>query len=104
MVLHPRHRADCFDLFTAPHETNAVQFQGPALEIGALEREAARTGRTWNAQLTYCLGVCLGQHRTDFDDPRSVEDWRTLLGPCEYRVRDTVDWSPFTCLWTRRTP
>jgi hypothetical protein len=103
MVLNPRHRADCYDFFTAPHETNSVQFQGPALAVCELERDAARAGRTWNAQLTYCLGLCLGRHRTDFDDLRSVEDWRALLAKCEFRVREAEDWSPFPCLW-RKTP
>jgi hypothetical protein len=101
MGLHPRQRADCYDLFTAPHETHSVQFQGPALAVCELERDAARTGRTWNAQLTYCLGLCLGRHRTDFDDPRSVEDWRALLATCAFRMSAADAWSPFTCLWRR---
>jgi hypothetical protein len=101
MVLNPRHRADCYDFFTEPHETECVAFQGPADVIYELERDAVRTGRTWNTQLTYCLGLCLGRHRTDFDDPRNVEDWRTLLTPCAFRVREGEDWNPFTCLWRK---
>jgi hypothetical protein len=102
MVLHPRHRADCYDLFTAPHETECVAFQGPAGVIAELERDAARTGRTWNAELIYVLEICRGYHPSDFDDPRSVEDWRTLLSPCAFRVNEAADWSPFTCLWRQR--
>ena len=101
MVLHPRHRADCYDFFTAPHETHRVQFDGPADAICELERGAARVGRTWNAQLTYVLELCLGYHPSDFDDPRSVEDWRTLLRPCRFRLSEAKDWSPFTCLWRK---
>jgi hypothetical protein len=104
MVLNPRHRADCFDLFTAPQETNSVQFQGPQLAIAALERDAARAGRTWNAHLCYVLEICRGAQPPDFDDPRSVEDWRAMLGTCEFRCNTAADWSPFTCLWKRRTP
>jgi hypothetical protein len=103
MVLHPRHRADCYDLFTAPHETGCVAFRRPRLAVCELEPEAARTRRTWNAQLTYLLELCLGYHPPDFDDPRTVEDWRTLLSPCAFRVREGEDWNPFTCLW-RKAP
>jgi hypothetical protein len=102
MGLHPRHRADCFDLFTAPHETECVAFQGPTDAVCALERDAARAGRTWNAQVTYVLEICRGYHPPDFDDPRSVEEWRALLAPCEFRVSEGADWNPFTCLWRQR--
>jgi hypothetical protein len=102
MVLHPCHRADCYDLFSTPHETERVQFDCPAAVRSELERDAARTGRTWNAQIRYCLTLCLGYHQPSFDDPRSVEDWRALLSPCAFRVRETEDWSSFTCLWRQR--
>jgi hypothetical protein len=104
MVLNPRHRADCYDLFTAPHQTASVQFDGPVDVIGEIEHAAARAGRTWNDQLTYVAGISLGHHPTDFDDARSVENWRALLGTCAFRFNEAEDWSSCTCLWKRRTP
>jgi hypothetical protein len=101
MVLNPRHRADCYDLFTAPHQTASVQFDGPAAAIGEIEHAAALAGRTWNTQLTYVLELCLGYHPSYFDDGRSVEDWRTLLGPCRFRLSEAGDWSPCTFLWRK---
>ena len=103
MVLNPRHRADCYDFYTAPHETNSMQFDGPADAIGTIEHAAARAGRTWNTQLTYVLELCLGDHPSDFDDGRSVEDWRTLLSPCRFRFSEAEAWRPCTWLW-RKTP
>jgi hypothetical protein len=103
MVLNPRHRADCYDFFTAPYQTASVQLDGPADVFGEIEHAAARTGRTWNTQLTYVLELCLGKHLPDFDDERSVEDWRTLLRPCAFRLREAEAWNPCTCLW-RKTP
>jgi hypothetical protein len=104
MGLHPRHRGDCFEFFTAPDQTELMAFQCPATVRSELEQAAARTGRTWNDQLCYVVDLCRGHHPPDFDDPRSVEDWRTLLGQCEFRFTTAEDWSPFTCLWQRRTP
>jgi hypothetical protein len=102
MVLHPRHRADCYDLFTAPHETESVQFQGPALAVCEFEHAAARAGRTWNSQLTYVLGLCLGKHPPDFDDGRTVEDWRTLLAKCAFRLSEAENWTSFTYLQVKQ--
>jgi hypothetical protein len=80
-----------------------VQLDGPRSAIGEIEHAAALAGRTWNTQLTYVLGLFLGYHPPAFDDGRSVEDWRTLLRPCRFRVSEAEDWSPFTCL-RRKTP
>jgi hypothetical protein len=102
MVLNPRHRGDCADFFVATHQTHRVQLDGPADVIGEIEHAAALAGRTWNTQLTYVLELCLGYHPSDFDDGRSVEDWRTLLRPCRFRLSEAKDWSPFTCL-SRKT-
>lgn len=99
MLLHPRHRGDCAEFFVAPQQTCCVQVEGPDDVIGEIEHAAARAGRTWNTQLTYVLGCCLGEHPSDFDDGRSVEDWRTLLRPCRFRLSEAEDWSPCTCLW-----
>ena len=70
----------------------------PVSVLSAVEHEAARSGRTWNDQLSYVLGLLLGKYPPDFEDMRSAEDWRTLLRPCGFRFRETEDWSPFTCL------
>jgi len=103
MMHHPRHRGDCAEFFVATHQTHHGQFDGPVDVIDELEHAAAMAGRTWNDQLTYIMEVCLGKCLPDFDDGRSVEDWRTLLTPCRYRVREAEGWSPCTCLW-RKTP
>lgn len=103
MVLNPRHRWDCADFFVAPDQTERMQLDGPADVFGEIERAAVRAGRTWNTQLTYVLELCLGYHSSDFDDERSVEDWRTLLRPCAFRSSEAAAWYPFTCLW-RKTP
>jgi hypothetical protein len=103
MVLHPCHQAACFDFFTASHETERMQFDGPRSTISALEQAAAQAGRTWNGQLTYVLGLFLGDHPPDFDDGRTVADWRTLLSPCAFRFSESEGWTPCTCLW-RKAP
>lgn len=89
--------------FVDPHQPARMQVDGPADAIGEIEHAAARDGRAWNDQFTYVLGLCLGDHSPDFDDGRSVEDWRTLLSRCAFRFERGVAWSPFTCLW-RKTP
>ena len=98
MVLDPRHRGDCAEFFVAPDQTESMQLGGPRSAIGEIEHAAARAGRTWNAQLAYVLGLCLGDHPPDFDDARSAEDWRTLLRPCAFRFSEAADWIPFTPL------
>jgi hypothetical protein len=103
MVINPRHRGDCADFFVAPRQTERVQLDGPTATIGKIEHAAARAGRTWNTQLTYVLELCLGYHPPDFDDGRSVEEWRTLLGPCRFRFSEAEPWSPCTLMW-RKTP
>ena len=101
-MLHPRHRADCGDFFVAPDQTDRIDFKVPADVINDLEREAFRAGRTWNDQLTYVAEVFLGRRPPDFDDPRSVEDWRTLLRSSLYRLTEAGDWLPFACLGEQR--
>lgn len=103
MVLHPRHRGDCADFFVAPHETSRMQVAGPIAVISEIEHAAARARRTFNAQFTYVVNLCSGDHPPDFDDGRTVEDWRTLLSPCTFRFSEAAAWSPCTCLW-RKTP
>jgi hypothetical protein len=99
MRVHPRHRGDCADLFSTPEQTARIELDAPDSTISEIEHAAARTGRTWNAQLIYVLSLCLGYHPPDFTDGRSVEDWRTLLSPCNFRFSDSDAWRPFTCLW-----
>src|SRR5688572_23176605 len=98
MQLHPRHRGDCAEFFVAPQQTERIEFGGPVATINAMvyaiEHAAARAGRTWNTQLIYVMSLCLGHHPPDFDDARTVEEWRTLLSPCEFRTSETGDWSP----------
>ena len=101
MVLHPRHRGDCAEFFVTPHQTKSAQLHAPVDVIGEIEHAAAMAGRTWNTQLTYIVELCLGKHLPDFDDGRSVEDWRTLLSPCTFRLREGEGWTPFTCLWRK---
>ena len=102
MVLNPRHRGDCGDFFVAPHQTHRVQLDGPAGVIGEFEHAAAQAGRTWNTQLSYVLELCLGYHPPDFDDGRSVEDWRTLLAKCAFRLSEAEDWTSFTYLQAKQ--
>lgn len=103
MRVNPRHRGDCADFFSTPQETARIEFDAPVEVIGEMEHAAAKTGRTWNTLFTYVMGICFGKHLPDFDDPRSVEDWRTLLSDCNFRLRETEGWKPCTCLW-RRAP
>ena len=103
MVLHPRHRENCAELFVAAHQTERMHFDGPRSAIGDIEHAAAQTGRTWSDQLTYILGLCLGSHSPDFDDGGSVEEWRTLLSRCRFRWSEAEAWSSFTRL-KRKTP
>jgi hypothetical protein len=103
MVLHPRHRGNCADFFVAPQQTERVELAGPRSAIGEIEHAAARAERTWNDQFLYVLELCLGYHLPDFDDERSVEDWRLLLSRCRFRCSEADNWSPCTCLW-RKTP
>jgi hypothetical protein len=49
------------------------------------------------------LTLFLYNHPPDFDDGRSVEDWRTLLSRCAFRFSEAEAWTPCTCLW-RTTP
>jgi hypothetical protein len=99
MVIHPRYRGNCAEFFVAPDQTEGVQLAGPVTVISGIEHAAARAGRTWNTQCTYVLGVCLGYHPPDFDDGRSVEDWRALLAPCRFRCSEAEPWSPCTLMW-----
>ena len=103
MVLNPCHRGDCADFFVTPHQTEHVDLKVPADVLGELEHTAACAGRTWNTQLTYIVELCFGDHPPDLDDGRSVEDWRTLLSRCAFRVSEAADWTPCTCLW-RKAP
>jgi len=103
MVLHPRHRGNCADFFVDPDQTERLELDGPRSAIGELEHAAARAGRTWNTQLTYVMEVCLGDHLPDFDDGRSVEDWRTLLSRRRFRFSEAEAWSSFAAM-RRRTP
>jgi hypothetical protein len=103
MVLNPRHRWNCAGFFAAPHQTAHIDLAGPRSAINELEHAAARAGRTWNDQLNYILELFRGYRPPDFDDERSVEDWRTFMSPWKFRADETDDWSPFTCLW-RKTP
>lgn len=103
MVLNPRHRGDCADFFVDPDQTARIQLECPRAVLGDIEHAAARAGRTWNNQFIYVMELCRGYHPPDFDDGRSVEDWRTLLSRCAFRLREAEDWNPFTCLW-RKTP
>ena len=100
-MLHPRHRGDCAEFFVPPGKTARIEFDGPVDVIGEMEHAAARAGRTWHAQFTYVMGICLGYHPPDFEDNRSVADWRTLLSECNFRTMETGGWAPFTCLWRR---
>lgn len=75
-----------------------MQLDGPVSVIRAFEQAAAHAQRTWNAQFTYVLSLCLGYHPPAFDDGRSVEDWFTLLSPCRFRFTEAEDSSPCTCL------
>jgi hypothetical protein len=99
IVLHPRHRGNCADFFVTPQQTARMEFDSPRTVIWEIEQAAARSGRTWNTQLTYVLGLFLGYHPADFDDQRSIEDWRTLMSPCNFRCNEAEDWSPFTLMW-----
>ena len=103
MVLNPRHRLDCAEFFVSPNQTAPMQFGGPIDVISEIEHAAVLDGRTGNTQLAYVLDLCLGHHPPDFDDGRSVEDWRTLLSRCAFRFSEAGDWIPCTCLW-RKTP
>jgi hypothetical protein len=103
MALHPRHRGDCADFFADLDQTEHVQLDGPRSAIGEIEHAAALAGRTWNTQFVYVVEICLGYHQPEFDDGRSVDDWRTLLSRCAFRVSEAAAWSPCTCLW-RKTP
>lgn len=103
MALHPRHRGDCADFFADSDQTARIQFDGPVAVIGEIEHAAARAWRTWNTQFVYVVEICLGYHLPDFDDGRTVEDWRALLSPCRFRLSEAGAWSPFACL-RRKTP
>jgi hypothetical protein len=87
----------------ATHQTHRVQLDGPADVISEIEHAAALAGRTWNTQLTYVLELCLGYHPSDFDDGRSVEDWRTLLSACRFRFSEAEAWRSFEAM-QRMTP
>ena len=99
MRLHPCHRGDCADFFSTTQQTECIDLDAPVSTIGEIERAAAQAGRTWNDQLTYLVELCLGDHLSDFDDRHSVDDWRTLLSRCKFRLGETECWIPFTCLW-----
>jgi hypothetical protein len=97
--MHPRHRGDCADFFAAQNQTNRIDLDAPGSTIGEIEHAAAKAGRSWCDQFTYLMGVVMGSHLPDFDDARSVEDWRTLMNPCRLRLRKAEAWIPCACLW-----
>jgi hypothetical protein len=101
-MVHPRHRGDCADFFATLQQPKRIDLDGPHSAINKLERAAAQAGRTWNDQLIYIFGLFLGYHLPDFDDGRSLEDWRTFMSPWKFRVSETEGWSPFTCLWKQK--
>ncbi len=98
MVLHPRHRGDCAHFFVAPQQTERIHFDGPVAVINAIEHAAARAGRTWNDQFTYVMGICLGMHLPDFEEARSVEDWRALVSECAFRFSEGEAWRSFAAM------
>ena len=103
MVLHPRHRGNCADFFSSSDQTEFMQLDLPVTVLSALEQAAARAGRTWNDQLCYIVKLLLGDHLPDFEDARSVEDWRTLLSRCQFRFSEAQAWSSFAAM-RRMTP
>ncbi|HSF67703.1 MAG TPA: hypothetical protein VLA67_09790 [Nitrospiraceae bacterium] len=96
--MHPRHRGGCADFYYAPHQDERVDLKVPVDVRGELELAAARAGLTWNDQLCYVGELFLGLRPPDFDDPRSVEEWRTLMSDSLVWIDTEGDWVPFNSL------
>lgn len=92
LIRTPQARADCVEFFHEPDRV-LLPFRGPAAVIEALEATAMQSRRTFNEQMNYALGICLGDQQPTADDPRSVTDWRAMMAQCEF-LRD--DGSPYT--------
>lgn len=103
MRVQPRHRGDCADFFSSSDQTEFMQLDLPVNVLSAMEHAAARAGRTWNDQLCYIVKLLLGDNLPDFDDGRSVEDWRTLLSRCRFRFSEGEAWRSFAAM-RRMTP
>ena len=97
-MLDPRHRVDCADFFRAPHQRDHLNFKIPVNVISEIELAASRAGRTWNDQICYITGIFLGWRTLDFDDARSVEDWRTLMTGSMVQLDEAGKWFPFNCV------
>jgi hypothetical protein len=93
-----RQRADCADFFVTSKLNKALNIQMPTDLFGELEREAALLGRTWNEHTNYIMRILLGHLTPDFDDARTVEDWRTRMSPCMFQLTEGGEWIPFTVI------
>ena len=100
-MIEPRHRADCAEWFSSPNQTEYVLLDMPVSGRSAIEHGAAKAGRTWTDQFFYVLARCRDERLPDFDDVRSVEEWRTLLMSSSYRFNETEEWTRLSCLWRK---
>ena len=98
MILHPRHRSDCADLFWAPHQIHDMDLQAPDDVFSEVEHAAARAGRTFNDQIAYIGRLLRGVHAPDFEDGRSVGDWCALMNQAKVYVPEVGVWVSFTCM------
>ena len=94
-VRAPLHRADCFDFYVKPEDTELIDFRIPPDVIEILENAAEQANRTWNAQLRYVIVICRGEDLPSADDRRTVNDWQALMAEAKMRFHEGEDWIPF---------
>lgn len=98
-VRPPKYRADSIEWFHDPKADSKIDFQGSREMYAALEEAAERADRTFNDQVRYVLRVCRGDVATDFDDERSVREWRDLIGEMRMQFNDGDEWIPCRVLF-----
>jgi hypothetical protein len=74
-------------LFSEAEESERMNLRGPNLDevVEVLEVAAGRAGRTWNKQLSYVVGVCMGDQLPDADDTLTAHP----------------TWEPFAAIYPR---
>lgn len=98
-VRHPKYRADSIEWFHDPTADRKIDFTGPQDVYAAIEEAAERADRTFNDQLLYALRVCRGDVAIDFDDERSVLEWRDLMGQMKMQLNSVDEWIPCSVIF-----
>lgn len=85
--------------FHDPEHGSTILFRAPRDVYEALEEAAERTGRLFNDQLSYVITACMGIRALDFSDPRSLNDWCSIIARMELQFHEGEEWIPCSVMF-----